>query len=71
MYATTQNTKPQPVTVVNFDVGFLQLVWLMIKIAFASIPAMIVVFTVATMLGLFFSFVITTLGLVGTAALSL
>ena len=36
----------QRVTVTNLDIKFLNLVWLLIKISFASIPALIIVSTV-------------------------
>ena len=44
----------QKVKITGLDIPFADLVVLMVKLAFASIPAMIVVYFVFALLGLFF-----------------
>lgn len=44
----------QKVKITGLDIPFMDLVVLMVKLAFASIPAMVVVYFVFALLGLFF-----------------
>lgn len=52
----------QPVVVVDLRISFMSLVWLMVKAAFAAIPAMIIVFFVAVALLSFFGGIFSGIG---------
>ena len=58
----------QRVVVTDLDISFFQLVWLMIKISFASIPAMIIVSVIMSgVMAVMFS-IFMALGVLGAAA---
>lgn len=43
MPTSPDNEPPRPVEVTNIDVPFLRMVWLLIKLAIAAVPAMLIV----------------------------
>jgi uncharacterized membrane protein YdjX (TVP38/TMEM64 family) len=45
----SEETAPSRVTVVNFDVSFGNLVWLLVKVAIAAIPAVIILAVIGAM----------------------
>lgn len=63
--SNNDTNKPQRVTVVDFDVAFGSLIWLMVKIVLASIPALVLVILIFAVLGSFLG------GLIGRPSISL
>lgn len=59
-----QQPRAVPVTVTDLDIPFFQLVWLLIKVALASIPAAIILFIV---FAIFWSVAFVILGVLGAA----
>jgi hypothetical protein len=60
-----QTLAPRPVQVVvmDFDVGFFQMVWLMIKWAFAAIPALLIVSSMLGAVAFVFAALLAAMGL--------
>lgn len=61
--STLPSDRPTRVEVVNFDIPFGQMIWLMIKWVLASIPAMIILFVLGAILSLVFGGVLMGLGM--------
>lgn len=47
----SEETEPQRVTVIDFDIAFRSLIWLMVKIVLAVIPAAILVLLIFAAFG--------------------
>lgn len=54
---------PVNVVVMNIDVGFFQMVWLMIKWAFAAIPALMIISMILGTIGFVFAAILAAMGL--------
>ncbi len=53
-----QENKEQKVIITGLKIPFWDLVWFMVKLAFASIPAIIIIYAIMTFVSVFIGFII-------------